>query len=323
MEADSIDDLQIDTGTTEIDDILRRFAESRALPVEAIEAARARRDACIPIFLRAIDDTIAAKLPTDGTGSPIFYVVHMLGEWREKAAYRPLVRLLQCDPDRVEDWLGDALTETVSRVLAGVFDGDPVPLYEIIANPKANEWARHAAFDTFAKLARVGAIDRDEAIGFLRDCYSDLRPRTQHHVWVGWVDAVAILGLREFEPLVRETFDIGFIDPLHMNINDFQSELDWAVQRQYGADWPLPVFADTIDELDWWYFGSARDDGEDYDSGRAVGFDDDPDLWSDGIATRIVERIARAPAENPFRHVGRNDPCPCGSGRKFKKCCMS
>ncbi|HEY9857713.1 MAG TPA: SEC-C metal-binding domain-containing protein [Stenomitos sp.] len=21
--------------------------------------------------------------------------------------------------------------------------------------------------------------------------------------------------------------------------------------------------------------------------------------------------------------VGRNDPCPCGSGQKFKKCCMS
>jgi uncharacterized protein YecA (UPF0149 family) len=21
--------------------------------------------------------------------------------------------------------------------------------------------------------------------------------------------------------------------------------------------------------------------------------------------------------------VGRNDPCPCGSGKKYKKCCMS
>jgi len=21
--------------------------------------------------------------------------------------------------------------------------------------------------------------------------------------------------------------------------------------------------------------------------------------------------------------IGRNDPCPCGSGRKFKKCCVS
>ncbi len=23
------------------------------------------------------------------------------------------------------------------------------------------------------------------------------------------------------------------------------------------------------------------------------------------------------------REVGRNDPCPCGSGKKFKKCCGS
>ncbi|MEW5820365.1 MAG: SEC-C metal-binding domain-containing protein [Cyanobacteriota bacterium] len=22
------------------------------------------------------------------------------------------------------------------------------------------------------------------------------------------------------------------------------------------------------------------------------------------------------------RKIGRNDPCPCGSGKKFKKCCL-
>ena len=22
------------------------------------------------------------------------------------------------------------------------------------------------------------------------------------------------------------------------------------------------------------------------------------------------------------KHIGRNDPCPCGSGKKFKKCCL-
>ncbi|MEM7220189.1 MAG: SEC-C metal-binding domain-containing protein [Pseudomonadota bacterium] len=31
------------------------------------------------------------------------------------------------------------------------------------------------------------------------------------------------------------------------------------------------------------------------------------------------------PSNNPYvretRKVGRNDPCPCDSGRKFKKCC--
>ncbi len=30
------------------------------------------------------------------------------------------------------------------------------------------------------------------------------------------------------------------------------------------------------------------------------------------------------PSQKQLRRgrVGRNDPCPCGSGRKFKKCCL-
>lgn len=33
-------------------------------------------------------------------------------------------------------------------------------------------------------------------------------------------------------------------------------------------------------------------------------------------------RQPREPYINPNRETGRNDPCPCGSGKKFKKCCM-
>ncbi len=35
-------------------------------------------------------------------------------------------------------------------------------------------------------------------------------------------------------------------------------------------------------------------------------------------------RVAKAPTNTPIRNenkVGRNDPCPCGSGKKYKKCC--
>ncbi len=28
------------------------------------------------------------------------------------------------------------------------------------------------------------------------------------------------------------------------------------------------------------------------------------------------------PITRPGARIGRNDPCPCGSGRKYKKCCM-
>ena len=42
---------------------------------------------------------------------------------------------------------------------------------------------------------------------------------------------------------------------------------------------------------------------------------------------QAMERAERAPAPRPDsstadqRSVGRNDPCPCGSGKKYKKCC--
>jgi peptide deformylase len=35
----------------------------------------------------------------------------------------------------------------------------------------------------------------------------------------------------------------------------------------------------------------------------------------------ILDRV-RKPVQNPLK-TGRNDPCPCGSGKKYKKCCLS
>ena len=32
-------------------------------------------------------------------------------------------------------------------------------------------------------------------------------------------------------------------------------------------------------------------------------------------------RETAAPAPKRMSKAGRNDPCPCGSGKKFKKCC--
>jgi len=32
--------------------------------------------------------------------------------------------------------------------------------------------------------------------------------------------------------------------------------------------------------------------------------------------------INPTPAQTERKKVGRNDPCPCGSGKKFKRCCM-
>lgn len=43
-----------------------------------------------------------------------------------------------------------------------------------------------------------------------------------------------------------------------------------------------------------------------------------------GFLKSPEERWTKDPAiQKPKRKVGRNDPCPCGSGKKYKKCCGS
>lgn len=39
------------------------------------------------------------------------------------------------------------------------------------------------------------------------------------------------------------------------------------------------------------------------------------------VGTRTVSRIPPPSAATPAKKVGRNDPCPCGSGTKYKRCC--
>lgn len=62
------------------------------------------------------------------------------------------------------------------------------------------------------------------------------------------------------------------------------------------------------------------------------------DQWSNGLITIAVQHeldhfdgkvfmdveaeLEKLPAIKAEVKVGRNDPCPCGSGKKFKKCCL-
>lgn len=38
-------------------------------------------------------------------------------------------------------------------------------------------------------------------------------------------------------------------------------------------------------------------------------------------ARNLPAKVAEQLRSGNIAKIGRNDPCPCGSGRKFKKCC--
>lgn len=42
------------------------------------------------------------------------------------------------------------------------------------------------------------------------------------------------------------------------------------------------------------------------------------------IPSELLSRLRKQkPLVREFKKVGRNDKCPCGSGKKYKNCCMS
>ncbi|MGA6967742.1 MAG: DUF1186 domain-containing protein, partial [Xanthobacteraceae bacterium] len=260
----------------------------------------------VPIFLRAIESYLSDRDPA--AQEALFFIFHLLGGWREKSAYRPLARLLRCPTDDLDKVLGDFLLETSPRVMAAVFDGDPMPLYDIIYDQSVDPFIRGAMCQTIAIVTLQGELPREETARFLRACYSELTPQEECWVWHGWQAAIAVLGLSELKPLVEEAFARGSISSTWLGPDDFEEDLHRAVHHQppLSASGNFTRFGDVIEELSSWSCFEPET----------------PEIADEKLRRYFSAQREPTPAINPFKGVGRNDPCPCGSGKKFKKCCL-
>lgn len=105
---------------------------------------------------------------------------------------------------------------------------------------------------------------------------------------------------------MQQAFARGSIDKIWLSFADFEKDLQYAIDHpgevSPHAGEKLTLFDDTIGELSKW-----------------AAFD--PKYLAK--QKRIRPSSLSHPSSNPFAKVGRNDPCPCGSGKKFKKCCLN
>jgi hypothetical protein len=344
----------------DIEAILRRLTDENDLPVDALLAAAASRREVAP---RLIQDLAAFTADPDahrGQPTTIFFGIHLLAEWRETAAYRPLLQWLRLPEKDVNEVLNDCVGETLARVVAALYDGDPQPIFDVIHDPKANGFVRWQLFKALTILVRHGRLDCGRCVGFLTDCLAALLPQGTDFVWVGWQEAVSTLGLVELAPLVKQAFDREFICLSVSEFEDFEADLEGALAPgatdEWLADPDNAPYDNTVVEFSSWacFSGEEVDEDDhdefddDFDDGFDDGFegltDDDIDMMSrnpdeavEFLTARILARKAargelfsggtpiRAPAEpvrNRARDVGRNDPCPCASGKKYKKCCL-
>lgn len=314
------------------------------LPVAAIREAITHWDEVAPRLLEVLEDYVREPQRIEEMPCPILLIAHLFAQQRDARACRPLLALVCLPRDAAEMALGDAVTETLGRVMASVFDGDPEPLERAILDAQVDEYVRAQLFGTLAFLTGEDRIPRPRTRFFLERCYRQLvesGDEGNDMPWVGWLRAVSYLGLAEYADLARAAFRDGRIDDFLTNEREFEAALGDATEAWRRGVAPQEescgYFGDVIAEFSRWACFTEegpreRERAERAQSGllpewypwAAQALLADLDSGQDGEAGEDLRGVVDpiTPHLNPMRHVGRNDPCPCGSGRKYKKCCL-
>jgi hypothetical protein len=316
------------TATLTTEDIFDAFATcGRVLPRAALEQARDDWPEVGSHLLAELEAAANGALLTERAETILMFGIYLMAQVRETRAF-PLLCSAAARGDLLDRVIGDGITEDLATILASTFDGDIAPLRRLIEDEAADEFVRDASLDALSWLTATGRIDRDETARYLRDISNSLQPRDVNYVWVGWQEAIARLGLQELAPLVEEKFECGWIQSVFLGLEHFHAALQAALQ----ASDPTKSFddrfrEDKLEDLAAYLSGWSGFQPE-WKPARAATTSPVMD-WSAAnrtgkpIPPALSAPTARAPAYNPYRHVGRNDPCPCGSGKKFKKCCLN
>ncbi len=297
-----------------VDDAITIFAETTdTVPVVALVWCLANWGQAGPPLVTLIERYADGSDRSDMSTSAMAFCIFLAAGAREKRAFSPLC-LLARDAEAMEDALGDAVTESFQNILISTFDGNLGLLKGLIEDSSVDDFIRSAALRSFAYLAAAGEIDRPEAESYLAALSDGLDAVPGEFVWSEWAEVIALLGLEKFRPLIGAAINDGRITPDIAGPAHYERTFAAAS----GRDDPLTVFnenniriiTDVVAEFEGWYCFSEqrrRDDRE-----QALRAQKPSNLF-----------YSPTPAVNLYRSVGRNDPCPCGSGKKFKKCCLN
>lgn len=297
-----------------IDDILDAIADSDAPPIAYIGLAQVRATDAAPRFLTLLSNAADGLFLEERDETLLFYGLHILGAARIQSAFGPLIRFLRLPEEELDIFLGDARAETLPQIVAGMFDGNAELLFDAAADRKVEPVTRHSLIGAIAFLTWDGRIDTAAAKRFF-ERFDDERLGDYEDGdalgWDAWENAIAMLGWRDFAPRVEDAFRDGRIVSGISEFKDFQRDLENAEASPASYERFTDVGLGYIDDI-----GSAFDWLVEQDAGD-VEYDDDLG------ALPPIHHAPSQPIVNPLREVGRNDPCPCGSGKKAKKCCLA
>jgi hypothetical protein len=286
-----------------------------------------------PHLVAALEALVADPSPAGDENYTLhLFAMHLLAGWRDQRAFAPLLALGRIHDEHLLDAIfGYLVDDSYGRCLASVAGGDIAPMMALADDPLALVWIRGTVLEALTDCVLEGDADREGVVAWLgaaaeREAAALRAGREPGDMPFGLINVITVslsdLGAIDWLQAIRQWHAEGLLDPMFAGLDTIEQNIAAPVDRAltrlrskgrgYVADaasemscrnmFRLPCAVDAIG-------GSA-------------------DSWPSAItARRPAEYDGAPPACEPVKQVvreqpkvGRNDPCPCGSGRKFKKC---
>jgi hypothetical protein len=259
------------------------------------------------------------------TNAP-FFALMLLWEFRASDALPVLIEALRLPDDGALTLFGESLFEDIPRALATIAHDRPDVVEGLFLDPSQHHDVRDAATNASLYLLRDGVYPRERAIeAYLKGLEEASAARNTESVTI-LVSALADAGPESAMGQIEEAYRKGLVDEWWIALEDVQLSLKEHQQGKYHElhDRPSTFLEDAVLELAplyAWEKSGPGSESDAWDGGMsadeevmdALDLDDD---WDDDLQDP-------APPASPLTsaRIARNDPCPCGSGKKYKKCC--
>ena len=290
--------------TMSVEKILREleFLEGNKFPRAALQSAIAQQEQVTPELLKIMkyaSENAEALSEQEYYMAPI-YALYLLAQFREKSAYPLIVDFFSIPGDVSLDLTGDVVTEDLNRILASVSHGDMSLMKRLAENRDANEYVRNAALSAMLVLVVQGAASRDEVMLYYENLFRGGLERELSHAWSGLIYASTRLYPEEVYEDIQRAFENGLAELFFIGLSSVEQALARGKEQvltELQNDTRYTYIEDTIAEMEWW--ACFRE----------------PKVYEPPRILAQPQPVTRT------QKVGRNDPCPCGSGKKYKKCC--
>jgi hypothetical protein len=299
----------------ELTEVLKSLERNTGVfPRKAVEAAMEMRDEITPRLLHILEDTVEraeeiVREDEDGAYFAHLYSMYLLAQFRETRAYPLVVRFARIEKDLLEALAGEFVTEDLSRVLASVCSGDTRLIEELIEDPDVDEYVRSAALRSLLVLVAESGKSRDEVMAYFKSLFEGRLERSYSHAWNSLVACAVRLHPGEVSDHITMAFEEGLVDPGFISPRNVENALK-TDKESVLADLPLiegGCIGNVVDELaSWACFKQPK---------RPARV---------GKSAVDLSRVPAFPERSQPKHTAKvkpNEPCPCGSGKKYKKCC--